>query len=82
LRELARFLAWMSEEHDVPLSGPKVWKPYPESYGSHNGERMSGRVWNGFKGVCGHCHVPENLHGDPGAIDFPTLIAYAREYAS
>jgi hypothetical protein len=43
---------------------------------------MSGRAWNAFKGVCGHGHVPENLHGDPGAIDFATLIEYAREAAS
>lgn len=82
LRELARFLAWMSEEHDVPLSGPKLWKPYPQSYGAHNGQRMPGRAWNAFRGVCGHSHVPENLHGDPGAIDFAALIEYAREYAS
>jgi hypothetical protein len=81
LREVARFLAWMNQEHDVPLSGPKLWKPYPASYGPASGQRMSGRAWNAFKGVCGHCHVPENLHGDPGAIDFTTLIEYAREYA-
>jgi hypothetical protein len=43
---------------------------------------MSGKAWNAFKGVCGHSHVPENLHGDPGALDFANLIEYAREYAS
>jgi len=44
--------------------------------------RRGDRAWNVFKGVCGHCHVPENQHGDPGAIGFATLIEYAREYAS
>ncbi|RPF36527.1 hypothetical protein [Streptomyces sp. TLI_185] len=78
LRELARFLAWMHEEHDVPLSGPKLWPPYPKSFGSRAGQRMSGHEWNAFNGVCGHTHVPENQHGDPGAIDFDGLIRFAK----
>ncbi|GAA3818451.1 hypothetical protein GCM10022403_059820 [Streptomyces coacervatus] len=77
-RELARFLAWMHAEHDVPLRGPELWPPYPESYGSKAGQRMSGHAWNAFKGVCGHTHVPENLHGDPGAIDFTGLMQFAK----
>lgn len=78
LRELARFLAWMHEEHEVPLSGPELWPPYPKSFGSRAGQRMSGREWNAFNGVCGHTHVPENQHGDPGAIDFDGLIRFAK----
>jgi hypothetical protein len=39
---------------------------------------MSGAQWQGFSGVCGHMHVPENDHGDPGAIDFPRIIALAQ----
>ncbi|MFF3562880.1 Hint domain-containing protein [Streptomyces sp. NPDC002574] len=65
LRELAAFLAWMYTEHDVPLSGPKVWLPYPRSYGSAGGQRMTARQWNAFNGICGHQHVPENcVHPD------------------
>ncbi|MER5219036.1 hypothetical protein [Streptomyces flaveus] len=79
LRGVARFLAWMHAEHDVPLSGPKAWPAYPKSYGNEGGQRMSGAEWNDFKGVCGHTHVPENDHGDPGAIDFAQLIKYAKE---
>ncbi|MCI3273341.1 hypothetical protein [Streptomyces cylindrosporus] len=79
LLELARFLAWMHEEHDVPLRGPALWPAYPQSFGSKAGQRMSGREWNAFKGVCGHTHVPENDHGDPGAIDFSGLLKFARE---
>jgi len=79
LRELARFLAWMHEEHEVPLSGPALWPPYPTSYGSKAGQRMTKHEWNAFKGVCGHTHVPENQHGDPGAIDFSVLLKFARE---
>jgi hypothetical protein len=78
LAEVARFLAWMHAQHGVPLSGPSKWPAYPASYGTNNGARMSNAAWDAFHGVCGHLHVPENLHGDPGAIDFAHLIALAQ----
>ncbi|UPZ30298.1 peptidoglycan-binding protein [Streptomyces sp. LRE541] len=78
LREVARFLAWMHEEHGVPLSGPKAWPAYPSSYANGGGQRMSGAKWTAFKGVCGHMHVPENVHGDPGALDFARILKYAK----
>jgi hypothetical protein len=78
LAEVARFLAWMNAQHGVPLSGPTKWPAYPASYGTSNGARMSNATWTDFSGVCGHLHVPENLHGDPGAIDFARLIALAK----
>ncbi len=77
LKEVAKFLAWMNVNHDVPLSGPSVWRDYPDSYGD-NDSRMSFSKWNEFKGVCGHQHVPENDHGDPGSLDFKTLITFAK----
>lgn len=78
LRDLADFLAWMHVQHGVPLVGPAKWPAYPSSYGNGAGQRMTGAQWNAFKGVCGHMHVTENDHGDPGAIDFTTLIALAK----
>ncbi|MEU6069317.1 MULTISPECIES: peptidoglycan-binding protein [Streptomyces] len=78
LQGVARFLAWMHEEHGVPLSGPKAWPAYPTSFGKGGGQRMTGARWTDFKGVCGHMHVPENDHGDPGAIDFSRLIKDAK----
>lgn len=78
LREVAAFLSWAHTQHGVPLSGPATWKAYPASYGSGNGVRMTAAQWTAFKGVCGHMHVPENQHGDPGAIDFSKLIALAK----
>jgi hypothetical protein len=77
LRDLARFLAWMHEQHGVPLTGPSAWPAYPSSYGA-SAARLSGSSWSAFTGVCGHMHVPENDHGDPGAIDFDQLIALAK----
>ncbi|PSM41888.1 N-acetylmuramoyl-L-alanine amidase [Streptomyces dioscori] len=78
LQAVARFLSWMHEEHGVPLSGPKAWPAYPTSYANGGGQRMSGAKWKAFKGVCGHMHVPENVHGDPGAIDFARILKYAK----
>lgn len=78
LAEVAAFLRWMHANHGVPLSGPSKWPAYPGSYGSGAGARMSGQAWSVFSGVCGHLHVPENVHGDPGAIDFARLIALAK----
>ncbi|MBZ3909431.1 hypothetical protein [Streptomyces acidiscabies] len=77
LAELAAFLRWMNRQHGVPLSGPSSWPAYPGSYGATRA-RMTGEQWNGFRGVCGHMHVPENTHGDPGSINFPRLIALAK----
>ena len=74
----ARFAAWMHAEPECPFRVSTSWPPYPESFGSAGGQRMSGREWNGFKGVCGHTHAPENDHGDPGAIDFNGLMKLAK----
>ncbi|MEH0586254.1 hypothetical protein QA942_20040 [Streptomyces sp. B21-106] len=78
LTELAVFLRWMNTQHGVPLTGPSKWPAYPASYASAAGQRMTGAQWSVFKGVCGHMHVPENVHGDPGAIDFDGLLALAK----
>ncbi|MFF7979832.1 peptidoglycan-binding protein [Streptomyces sp. NPDC007901] len=78
LQGVARFLAWMHEQHGVPLSGPTSWPAYPTSYGTAGGQRMTGAQWSDFKGVCGHMHVPENVHGDPGAIDFARILKDAK----
>lgn len=78
LQGVADFLAWLNKNHGVPLVGPSAWPAYPKSYGSGGRQRMSNAAWSGFKGVCGHMHVPENDHGDPGAIDFNRLIVLAK----
>jgi hypothetical protein len=81
LRAVAQYLAWMNIHHHVPLRGPALWPAYPKSAGNGGGQRMSGPRWNAFHGVCGHMHVPENTHGDPGAIDFEGLLDFARAAA-
>src|SRR5690349_1713999 len=78
LKEVAKFLAWMNVNHNVPLDGPKVWLAYPASYGPTD-SRFTFDEWDKFKGICGHQHVPENSHGDPGNIEFATILRFAKE---
>lgn len=78
LEELAKFVAWLNENHGVPLTGPKEWVSYPDSYGATK-TRMTFDEWDNFKGICGHQHVPENDHGDPGSLDFAKLISFVKD---
>lgn len=78
LIELARFLVDMHKRHGIPLDGPKDsrWHPYPDSAGP-GGQRFSFAEWSAFNGWCGHQHVPENVHGDPGHFPFSKLVSFA-----
>lgn len=87
---VARFLVDQYKRHGTPLKGPAVWLNYgpdprrkdgksPASYGENNGVRMTFAQWLLFTGWCGHMHVPENDHGDPGAFPFARVIAMAKE---
>jgi hypothetical protein len=77
IRDLAAFAKWAHEQHGVPLTSAVTFKAYPSSYGS-NGVRMSADKWNSFTGHCGHQHVPENDHGDPGAFPMAAILARAK----
>lgn len=79
LRDMAEYVAWLYENHGVPLTVPAKWPAYPSSYGNGQGQRMSGEQWNKFRGMCGHMHVTENSHGDPGSLPIQKVLAYARE---
>ncbi|MCX4677585.1 peptidoglycan-binding protein [Streptomyces sp. NBC_01433] len=77
---LATFMAWQYKNNGIPLTGPSTWLAYPSSYGKTKA-RMSFAAWNAFRGWCGHAHVPENVHGDPGDIDFAKLLSLAKTKA-
>ncbi|MFJ3044051.1 hypothetical protein [Streptomyces tendae] len=79
VRDLAAFAKWAHDHHGVPLTSGVTFKAYPSSYGS-NGVRMSGTKWNSYRGHCGHQHVPENDHGDPGLLPMGTILARAKGY--
>ncbi|MFF4276236.1 peptidoglycan-binding protein [Streptomyces sp. NPDC001536] len=74
---LAELIAWMHTNMGIPLSGPSEWPAYPSSYGATSA-RMTFSEWNAFKGICGHLHAPENVHGDPGNIPFAKILAKAK----
>lgn len=87
LAEVAWLVRWLHDNHSVPLTCVKDWLSYgkdsrrpgitPASYGA-SPARMSMAAWRTFTGWCGHQHVPENDHGDPGSMDFARVIALAK----
>lgn len=38
-------------------------------------ERMTDTEFEKFRGHCGHVHVPDNSHWDPGKLNWPRLLA-------
>ena len=75
LAGLVKLVKWLTDTYPIPLkSTSKPWLSYPSSYGSKNGQRMSNSEWESFEGICGHQHVPENDHGDPGNFPVGRLI--------
>ncbi|MGQ4343611.1 hypothetical protein [Streptomyces sp. SAS_275] len=77
IRDLAAFTKWANANHGVPLTSSVTFKAYPGSYGD-NGVRMSASKWTGFTGHCGHQHVPENDHGDPGQFPMAAILNAAK----
>jgi hypothetical protein len=78
IRDLAAFAKWAHDNHGVPLASDVTFKAYPGSYGTSNGVRMSAAKWQSFTGHCGHQHVPENLHGDPGLLPVAAILTAAK----
>ncbi|MFD5910207.1 hypothetical protein ACFWHL_15970 [Streptomyces massasporeus] len=87
LAEVAWLVRWLHDYHAVPLTCVSDWLAYgkdsrrpgvtPASYGA-SPARMSMSAWRSFKGWCGHQHVPENDHGDPGSMNFARVIQLAK----
>ncbi|MFC0626872.1 LysM peptidoglycan-binding domain-containing protein [Kribbella deserti] len=81
LRDLATFARWANVQHQIPLSSNVSWKPFDASFGAGNGVRMTPAKWRTFKGHCGHMHVPENSHGDPGTLPIARILGLAKSPA-
>jgi len=76
LQGLADFLADQHDRHGLVLRTLE-FQPYPASFGARGGTnhvRMTFEQWRTFAGVCGHQHVPENDHGDPGALNMAHVL--------
>lgn len=68
---LRQLMIWVETAHGVVPIGPG--RPFATHYGQA-GIRFDNTTWDSFAGWCGHCHVPENDHYDPGAIDLAALL--------
>ena len=78
---LAKVIAWIHKTHGVQLTTRGLkWSDTNAAYASAP-QRMSFAQWRAFKGVCGHTHVPENDHWDPGLMDVPRVVELARRLA-
>lgn len=77
LAGLARVLAWISKTHGVPLTATGLRWPTSNAAYATAPQRMSYSAWNAYRGVCGHTHVPENDHWDPGAFPIARLLKLA-----
>jgi hypothetical protein len=74
---LAGLVQLVADRLGVPMTTSVAWLPYPASYGSSGGQRLSTPGWYADRGVLGHEHVPGNVHGDPGAFDVGRMFALA-----
>lgn len=78
LLDLFKKVIWpVSQAFKIPLHA-LTFKAYPASYGVNNGVRLSGPAWDTYTGWCGHQHVPENVHGDPGAFPWGRMLKLAQ----
>lgn len=87
LQEVAWLVRWLNTNHKIPMTTVPQWLAYgkdtrrpgvtPASYGAHP-YRMTFAQWQRFTGWCGHQHVPENDHGDPGSMNMLHVIELAR----
>lgn len=71
LANLADWVGWVAKQTGTPL----VFAEFrgDGSYGEGAPQRFSADEWLDFTGVCGHQHVPENDHWDPGAFPVDRL---------
>lgn len=67
LQDLADLVMFLHTNWQLQLNWAPLWLPYPKSYGQ-SPARFTHTQWNTFRGICGHQHVPENDHGDPGLL--------------
>lgn len=77
LYDLGVMVEWFNHEHGIQLAAP-TFKSYETLAPGTETVRMRNSQWNTFKGWCGHQHVPENTHLDPGRINIAAIMAHAR----
>lgn len=80
LRELGLEIRKLAKDVSCSIILTKrPWVRYPDSYGLSASQRMGQVEWDGFAGICGHEHAPENDHGDPGNLNVARAMELSQE---
>ncbi len=66
-------MTWIEANTGIQPWAPPLWGGN-DAYGVNTRYRMSPSSWLDFDGWCGHQHVPENEHWDPGRISIDRLL--------
>jgi len=66
-------MIWIEDQTGIKPWAPTEWGG-SDAYGIHARYRMSPESWLRFDGWCGHQHVPENEHWDPGRMPIARLL--------
>lgn len=66
-------MRWIEANTGIRQYGPKF--SGSGQAGLRNTLEFSNAYWTSFNGWCGHQHVPENSHWDPGAIELILLFS-------
>jgi hypothetical protein len=72
---LARFLRFVDGELPFAKAGPPQGWFGSEAASENAASRFSFEDWENFGGICGHQHVPENDHWDPGHFPLDRLLS-------
>lgn len=78
LAALSRWMRWVESKVGVKPIAPFAFKG-SEAYGVNGAARMTPGQWMQLDGWCGHQHVPENDHWDPGLIPIDRLLAMGND---
>jgi hypothetical protein len=65
-------MRWIEAQTGIKPEGPTFGDS--KQYGLRNPLEFMPQDWDDFNGWCGHQHVPENDHWDPGAINLSNLL--------
>lgn len=71
---LAEFLRWVDRQRPFAKTGPPQGWFGSEAASEDADARFSFDEWEDYSGICGHQHVPENDHWDPGHFPLERLL--------
>lgn len=78
LEAVAEWMSFIEDEFGVEHQWPER-QALSSTQANAAGFRMSTYEWDKWPGWCGHQHVPENSHWDPGALEWDRLMAMGGE---